>query len=77
MNLQLEDLPVVREHHQVRVGRGDEEVLDPVLVLARARAGAPLAAAPLPLVGRDGGALDVAVFGHRYRHVLVGDHVFD
>ncbi len=47
------------------------------VLFARAHADAPLAAAPLHPVGADRRPLDVAGVGHRDRHVLVGNQVFD
>src|SRR5438128_4304864 len=66
----------VREDHDVRVGGRDEEVAHEIL-FARAHADAPLAAAALHPVGRDGGSLDVARIRDRDRHVLIGNQVFD
>ena len=66
----------VREDHDVGVRRGDEEVAD-VVLLARAHADPPLAAAPLRAVGRDRRPLDVAGVGDRDRHVFVGNQVLD
>ena len=76
VDLQPVGAAAVREDHDVGVRRGDEEVADEVL-LARAHADAPLAAAALRAVGRDRRALDVAGVGDRDRHVLVGDQVLD
>ncbi len=68
--------PAVGEDHDVGVRRRDEEVTDEIL-LAGAHADAPLAAASLGSIGRNGGALDVARVRHGDRHVLVGDQILD
>ena len=47
------------------------------VLLARAHADAPLAAAALRAVGRDRRPLDVAGVGDGDRHVLVGDQILD
>ena len=54
--------------------RGDEEVVDEVLVAGLHPHPAPAPPA-LGAVGGDAGALDVARVGDGDRHVLVGDHV--
>src|SRR5262249_57017178 len=58
----------------VRVRRGDEEVLDEVLVTGR-RADLPAAAAALRAVERDGVPLHVPLVGDRDDHVLFDDQV--
>ncbi len=58
------------------VRRGDEEVLDEVVVL-EVHALHPLAAALLLAVGGDGQALHVSRAGDRDDHVLLGDEVLD
>jgi len=52
----------------------DDEALDEVL-RARAHADPPLAAAGLPAVGIDAGALEVAAAGDGDRDILDGDQV--
>ena len=76
VDLQPVAAAAVGEDHDVGVGRGDEEVADEVL-LARAHADAPLAAAPLRAVGGDRRPLDVAGIRDGDRHVLVGDQILD
>ncbi len=66
----------VRENHDVRVCRRDEQMADEIL-LAGAHADAPLAAAALHAVGADRGPLDVAGVGNGDRNVLVGDQILD
>ena len=53
------DAARVREEQNIVVRRGDEEVLD-VILLLQALAGDAAAAAPLRAVGIDGQALDIA-----------------
>ena len=55
---------------------GDDQVLDDVL-RARAHADAALAAARLPAVGVDGGALQVAAARHRDGDVFHLHQVFE
>ena len=62
VHLEPVELARVGEEEQVVVGAGDEEVLDPVVVLEVGPVEAP-AAAPLPLVGGDRDPLDVAACG--------------
>ena len=76
VDLHLIDLAVVGEDHQISVRRGDEKMLDEILVLRR-RAQTAFAAASLTRICRDRRALDVAGFGYRDRDVFVGDQVFD
>ena len=70
------DLAGVREEEQVVVRRGDEEVLDVVLVL-QAHPAQALAAAALRAVGADGQPLDVAAVGDGDDHLLLGDQVLE
>ena len=76
VDLEPVDPAAVGEDHHVGVRRGDEEVVDHVL-LAGPHADPALAAAPLVAVGRDRRPLDVAGVGDRDRHVLVGDQILD
>ena len=76
VHLQPVDLADVREEEDVVVGRGDEEVLDVILVL-HVHAHDADAAAALLAVGGDGNALDVAGARDRDHHVLFGDHVLE
>src|SRR2546425_3175753 len=69
-------LPLLREEHHVVVGRGDEQVLDPVVVLGVGGDHALAAAALAPVGGRRE-TLDVAGVGHGDHHVLFGDQVLD
>ena len=62
VHLEPVELPRVGEEQQVVVRAGDEEVLDPVVVL-EVGAVEPAPAAPLPLVGGDRDPLDVAASG--------------
>ena len=76
---QLPDLELVGharagKQQDGRVGRGDEDGGDEILVLG-AHTGASLAAARLRPVGVEGGALDVAGVGHGHDHVLDRDQV--
>ena len=68
------DTAAIGEEQQVRVGRGDEQVLDVVVVLER-RATKSLAPAPLGAVRRDGQSLDVSAARDRDNHLLLGDEV--
>ena len=76
MDLDLIDLPVVSEDHQIGVRRGYEEVLDEIFVLRRSSESA-LAATALTRVGRDWRTFDVARLGDRDRNVFVLDQIFD
>ncbi len=76
MHLQPVDLADGGEEEQVVVGRGDEEVLDVVLVF-QLHAHDADAAAPLLPVRRDGQALHVAGARDRDDHVLLGDQVLE
>src|SRR6266536_6550177 len=69
-------LPLLREEHQVVVGRRDEQVLDPVVIL-RVGADHALAPAPLAAVRRYGQPLDVPGVRDRDHHVLFGDQVLN
>ena len=64
------------EDQDVGVGRGDEELLDEILV-ARLHAGAARATAALHAIGRDRSALQVAGVADRDGDLLVGDEVFE
>jgi hypothetical protein len=66
----------VREDHQVGVGRGDEEVVDKVL-LPEPHADAALPAPLLVAVAGHRRPLHVARVRDGDRHVLVGDEVLD
>ena len=76
MHLEPEELAGVGEEQQVVVGAGDEEVLDPVVLLEVGAVEAAPAAALL-LVGGDRDPLDVAGVGDGDDHVLFGDQVLD
>ena len=76
VDLQPAGAAAVRENHDVGVRRRDEQVADEVLV-ARAHPDAPLAAAPLVSIARNGRPLDVARIADGNRHVLFGDQVLD
>ena len=73
-DLQAIDLAVGREEQHRRVGRGDEQLGDRILVLGR-HAGAALAAAVLGAERVERGALDVAAQGHGHDHVLALDQI--
>ena len=73
-DLLLVDLAARGEEQHRRVGRGDEQPGDEIL-LARLHAGAALAAAPLRPVGRERHALDVAGMRDGDDHVLALDQV--
>src|SRR5262249_11283710 len=62
------------EDQQIAVGRGDDEALDEVFG-TRAHADTALAAAHLPSVGIDAGALEVAAAGAGDRNVLDSDQI--
>ena len=68
------DAAVVGEEQQPAVRRGDEEVVDDVVLAQRGPADA-LAAAVLGAVGVGAGALGVAGAGDGDDHVLLGDEV--
>ena len=76
VHLQPVDLADGGEEEDVVVRRGDEEVLDVVVVLQVHPHHAD-AAAPLLAVGGDREALDVARARDRDHHVLLGDHVLE
>src|SRR5688500_15645551 len=76
MDLQLVDHAIVREDHQVRVRRRNEQILDKVTVL-RGSAKAALAAASLSRVCRYRSTFDVTAVRDRDRHVFIGDQIFD
>ena len=76
VDLRAVDLAAVGEEQQVVVGRGDEEVLDVVLVLHPHPGDADPAAALLA-VGGQRQRLDVAGLGDRDHHLLVLDEVLD
>src|ERR1039458_5375831 len=76
IHLQPVDAPGVGEDQDVGVSRGDEQMLDEILV-ARLHARAPGAPAPLHAAGRDRSALHVAGMADRDRNLLVGDQVFE
>jgi hypothetical protein len=73
-DLFLVDLAARREEQHRRVGRGDEQPGDEILV-ARLHAGAALAAALLRAIGRQRHALDVAGMADGDDHVLALDQV--
>ena len=76
VHLQPVDLPDRGEEEEVVVRRGDEEVLDVVVVLeVHAHHADPAPA--LLAVGRDRQALDVARARDRDDHVLLGDQVLE
>ena len=76
VHLEPVDLADGGEEEDVVVRRGDEEVLDVVVVLHVHPHHADAAAALLP-VGGDREALDVAGARDRDHHVLLGDHVLE
>ena len=76
MDLYLKDLAVVGEDHQKGVRRGNEQMLDKILVLGLGTETA-FAAASLPRVCRDRCAFDVAGVGHGDRNIFVGNEVLD
>src|SRR5256712_2795713 len=76
VHLQPVDLAAVGEEQEIRVRRGDEEVLDDVLFL-RLHAGHALAATALAPVRLDVRPLDVARTRDRDHHLLVGQQVLD
>src|SRR5213596_215114 len=76
VHLQPVALPLLGEEHHVVVGRGDEQVLDPVVFLGMGGDHAP-AAAPLAPVGRHRQSFDIARVGHGDNHVLFRDQVLD
>src|SRR6202166_607713 len=65
----------VGEDKNVGVRRGDEQMLDKILV-ARLHSGAALASAALLAVGGDRRALQVSAVADRDRDLLIGDQVF-
>ncbi len=75
INLQPEHASGVGENENVGVGRGDEKMLDKILV-ARLHAGAALASAALLAISGDWGALQVAAMADGDRDLFVGDQVF-
>ena len=70
------DAARVREEQNIVVRRGDEEVLD-VILLLQALAGDAAAAAPLRAVGIDGQALDIARVREGIAAVLFFNEVLD
>ena len=76
MHLEPEHLAPRREDQDVGVRRGDEQVLDEVL-LARRRADLASSAAALRPVEAHGVPLDVALVRDRDDHVLFDDEVLD
>ncbi len=76
MNLQLIDHAVVREYHQVRMCRRNEEMLDEVAIL-RCGAETAFATTALSRVSGDRRALDVTTVRDGDRNVLIRDQVFD
>src|SRR5581483_6844584 len=76
VHLEPVDLPDAREEQDVVVRRGDEQMLDVVLVLQVHPHHAD-AAAPLLAIRGDREALDVAGAGDRDHHVLFRDQVFE
>ena len=76
VHLEPVDLADAREEEDVVVRRGDEEVLDVVVVLHVHPHHADAAAALLA-VGRDRQPLDVAGARDRDHHVLLRDHVLE
>jgi hypothetical protein len=76
VHLDLEDLTVVGEDHQVRVSRCDEKMLDEIFVL-RGRTETAFAATTLTRVRRNRRALDVSGFRYGNRDVFVLDEIFD
>ena len=71
--LDVDLAPIAEEEHE-GVGRGDEELVHPVVLLGR-HAALALAASLLGLVGRGGRALDVAGVGDGHDHVLLLDQI--
>src|SRR6185369_11314523 len=76
VNFDLVDHAVVREDHQVRMRRRDEEMLDEVAVL-RGRAEATFATTSLTCISRDRRALDVTAVRDSNRHVFISDEIFN
>src|SRR5262249_32975150 len=76
VHLEPVHLALVREEEQIRVGGGDEEVLDDILFL-RLHAGDALAPALLAAIRLDVRPLDVAGARDRDHHLLVGEEVLD
>src|SRR5262245_6218663 len=76
MDFQFIDLPLVREDHQIAVGRGHKNVRDDVF-RPRAHAFASRPAAALRFIHRQRRAFDVARMGQCDHHVLVGYQVFE
>ena len=76
MNFQLIDHAVVSEDHQVRMRRGDEQVLDKIAIL-RSRTETTFSPATLARISRDRRTLDVTTVRDSDRHVFIGDEIFD
>ena len=76
VDLDLKDLSVFGEDHQVGVCRSDEKVLDKVVIF-RGRAEPAFTAAPLPRVCRNRRSFDVAGLCNGDRDILVLDQVLD
>ena len=68
-DLFLVDLAARGKEQHRRMGRGDEEPCDEILV-ARLHPGAALAAAPLRAIGRERNPFDIAKMRHGDDHVL-------
>src|SRR5213075_1798627 len=74
VDLEPEEPAFGGENQYIRVRRGDEDLLDEVLV-ARRRARLAAAAAPLRAIEGDRIALHVALVAEGHHHVLFGDQV--
>ena len=66
----------IGEDQNVSMSRGNEQMLDEILV-ARLHAGTPGASAALHAISRNRRPLHVARMAHRDRNLLVGDQVFE
>ena len=75
VHLEPEHAAQLGEEQQVLVGRGHEQVLREIVLLARSTPG-PQPAPALGAVLVKVGALDVALTAHGNNHGLVGNHVF-
>ena len=76
VDLELVDATGRAEEQDRRVGHGDEQLGQEVVVVGR-HADPALAAAALLAIGRKRRPLDVAKLGHRDDHVLLLDQVLD
>ena len=76
MDLDLIDLAVVGEDHQIRVRRRDKQMFDKVFIFCRCAKPA-FAAATLPRISRYRRSLDITGFCDGNRNVLVLDQIFD